>query len=204
MATIILQAVGVGAFLLGTVWLGRRVRRLDGSDSARNLSRVSHLLFWICLMLPGVYGVLSPGLDRYDELLGVPDLPWRSGARPAGLVLLIAGLGLMIASNRALMTRGRGAAAFVLTERVVKDGIYGLSRNPMSLGFYLACVGVGLATGSTTLTVGVLAIVIPVHLFNLRYFEERELDLRLGQPYRAYRRRTPFLIPRLRRRREDG
>ena len=69
----------------------------------------------------------------------------------------------------------------------------------MSLGFYMACVGVGLAAGSTSVTVGALTIIVPVHLFNLRYFEERELVLRFGQPYLAYRMRTPFLIPRLRR-----
>lgn len=202
-ATIILQSLGVATFLLGTVWLGRRVGRSEAKASARRLSRVSHLLFWTCLMLPGMYGVYSPGLSRYDQLFGVPGLPWPAAAGVAGLVLLIGGLGLMIASHRALARRGRGSAAFLLTQQVVAEGIYAHSRNPMSLGFYMACVGVGLAAGSTSVTVGALAIIVPVHLFNLRYFEERELALRFGQPYLAYRMRTPFLIPRLGRHEED-
>jgi protein-S-isoprenylcysteine O-methyltransferase Ste14 len=38
---------------------------------------------------------------------------------------------------------------------------------------------------------------MPVHLFNLIYFEEYELALRLGQPYLGYRERVPLLFPRL-------
>jgi protein-S-isoprenylcysteine O-methyltransferase Ste14 len=155
-------------------------------------------------MLPGLYGVASPGLGRYDELLGVQRLPWPVGTRPAGLVLLIGGVALMIASNRALLGKGRGAAAFLLTEQVVSEGIYAFCRNPMSLGFYMACVGVGLVAGSTAVTVGALLIIVPVHMLNLHYFEERELALRFGQPYLAYRTRTPFLIPRLGRRRRGA
>ena len=72
----------------------------------------------------------------------------------------------------------------------------------MSLGFYMVCVGLGLAVGSTAVTVGSLAIIVPVHMFNLRYFEERELARRFGQPYLDYKARTPFLLPRLGRARE--
>jgi len=58
-------------------------------------------------------------------------------------------------------------------------------------------VGVGLLAGSTALTVGMLLLVIPAHIFNLRYFEETELNLRYGQSYREYTKRVPFLIPNL-------
>jgi protein-S-isoprenylcysteine O-methyltransferase Ste14 len=67
----------------------------------------------------------------------------------------------------------------------------------MSLGFYMACVGVGILTGSLAVTLGALFVITPVHMFNLKYFEERELELRFGQPYRTYRSHTPFLFPRL-------
>lgn len=199
MVTIVVQGIGVLAFLIGSAWLGRRVRRIEGAVPARHLSRVSHLLFWLCLMLPGFVGLLSPGLRHYDELLGVPSLPWRTLSSVTGSVLLAAGIGLMIGANRALVRLGSGTAAFVLTERVVSEGIYRRSRNPMSLGFYAACVGLGLVGGSTAVTVGALAVIVPVHIFNLRYFEERELARRFGQPYLDYSARTPFLLPRLRR-----
>jgi protein-S-isoprenylcysteine O-methyltransferase Ste14 len=38
---------------------------------------------------------------------------------------------------------------------------------------------------------------MPVHVFYLKYFEEFELELRLGPAYRDYKRRVPFLVPKL-------
>jgi protein-S-isoprenylcysteine O-methyltransferase Ste14 len=58
----------------------------------------------------------------------------------------------------------------------------------MSLGFYVACVGIGMTGGSLTVTFGALLIIVPVHLINLKYFGERELELRYGQSYIDYRR----------------
>ena len=66
----------------------------------------------------------------------------------------------------------------------------------MSLGFYLGAVGLGLVVGSTYMTLGALLVVIPVHVFYLKYFEEHELELRLGQSYLEYKQRVPFLLPR--------
>jgi hypothetical protein len=37
---------------------------------------------------------------------------------------------------------------------------------------------------------------IPVHLFYLKYFEEYELELRLGPSYLEYKQQVPFLVPR--------
>ena len=55
----------------------------------------------------------------------------------------------------------------------------------------------GFISGSTLLTLYVLFGVVPAHLFFLRFFEELELELRLGESYKEYKQKTPFLIPRL-------
>jgi protein-S-isoprenylcysteine O-methyltransferase Ste14 len=96
----------------------------------------------------------------------------------------------------ALRRFGEGTNAFWLTQRLVAANIYARSRNPMSLGYYLLCVGIGLIAGSTYVTIGSLLGIVPVHIFNLRYFEEYELALRLGPSYLEYKRSVPFLIPR--------
>jgi protein-S-isoprenylcysteine O-methyltransferase Ste14 len=197
MQIIITQAVGAVVFLAGSIWLGRTTRRLADTDVAERASRISHLLFWVALVLPGMVGLFYPGLAAYDALLGVPRLPYRSLWVGVGLVLLGVGLGLVVVSNRALIKLGKGSAAFLLTEELVADGVYGRSRNPMSLGFYVVCAGVGLIAGSLSVTLGVLLVILPVHIFNLWYFEERELEIRYGRPYVEYKRRVPFLFPRL-------
>ncbi len=68
----------------------------------------------------------------------------------------------------------------------------------MSLGYYLVALAIGLLAGSTYLTFVALLFLIPAHAFNLKFFEELELQLRYGEPYRAYQRRVPFLFPRFR------
>ena len=85
-----------------------------------------------------------------------------------------------------------------IAEAVVGEGIYGRTRNPMSLGFYAACLGIAVMARSLSVTLGVVLIVVPIHVVNLKYFEERELELRYGDSYVEYKRHVPFLIPRFR------
>jgi protein-S-isoprenylcysteine O-methyltransferase Ste14 len=172
MKVIVIQAFGVLVFLVGSILLASIMRRTGNSRVAENASRISHALFWIGLVLPGAIGLFHPGLTAYDELFGIPSLPVRS------------------------IKKGKGTAAFLLTEQLVTDGLYGRTRNPMSLGFYAVCVGLGMIAGSLTVTLGALFIILPVHLINLKYFEERELELRYGYSYVDYKQRVPFLIPR--------
>lgn len=199
MVIILLQVLGVSVFVTGSAWLGHRLRHTADAGAARRASRVSHLLFWACLMAPGVAGIIHPGLRAYDALLGLPPLSPHPAITLCGGLMLLAGVALMVVSSHALAKLGRGAASFLLTARVVSEGVYRWTRNPMSLGFYLAGVGLGLAAGSTAVTLGALLVIVPAHLFNLWYFEERELELRMGPSYAGYRQGTPFLLPRFRR-----
>ena len=203
MGTVFLQVAGAFAFLVGTLVIGARIRRNTTREGAESLSRFSHLMYWSCLVFPGLISFFYPGLTRYDELLGIPPLPFRSGALLVGAFLVVIGTVLLVASNKCLIKVGKGAAAFLLTQRIVSESVYQRTRNPMSLGFYLACIGVGLLAGSTALTLGALLVVIPVPVFNLKFFEEVELDHRYGQTYREYKRRVPFLIPSLTRKKES-
>lgn len=68
----------------------------------------------------------------------------------------------------------------------------------MSLGFYFGCLALGLLAGSKYFTLWLLIEVIPSHIFYLKFFEERELELRFGHPYLEYKKRVPFLIPKIR------
>ncbi|MFC1544206.1 methyltransferase family protein [Gemmatimonadota bacterium] len=199
MQVIVIQAFGVLIFLVGSIRLASTLRRLGNSRVAENASRISHGLFWLTLVLPGTIGLFYPGLTAYDELFGMPSLPVPPIWIAIGVVLLTVGLVLLVSSNRFLIKKGRGAAAFLLTGQLVTDGLYGRTRNPMSLGFYAACVGIGMIAGSLTVTLGVLLIIVPVHVINLKHFEERELEQRYGDSYVDYRQRVPFLIPRFKR-----
>ncbi len=195
MATVALQALGWTAFSMGTLVLGRWLRRNPTKEAAEKSSRVMHLLFWLGFGLPGLIGVFRPGLGRFDRVLGIPSLPARRLARVLGAFLFLIGTYFLVVSNQALRRLGSGALAFQLTNQVADGDIYQHTRNPMSLGSYLQWLGIGLAVGSTYLTLGSLLAAIPAHIFYLKHFEELELELRFGHPYVQYRERVPFLIP---------
>ena len=59
-------------------------------------------------------------------------------------------------------------------------------------GFYLSALALGFVSGSTFITLVVLLGLIPAHIFFLKYFEELELELRFGEPYKEYKQAVPF------------
>lgn len=196
MVALVMGVLGVMAFVLGTVILGVWLRRNPSVAAANQASRVMHFLFFAGLGAPFLVATVYPGLTRLDSVAGLEPLPWRPLTLGLGLILSVPGVYLLGVSNRLLRARGHGANAFRLTKQVVEHEIYGYTRNPMSLGYYLAALGLSLLVGSTVLTLYVLVGLIPAHLFFLSFFEERELELRFGEPYRQYRQAVPFLIPR--------
>jgi protein-S-isoprenylcysteine O-methyltransferase Ste14 len=197
MVTIALQVLGACIFFAGTSVLGRKLRKNSDRDFAERVSRVGHLLIYACLVFPATIGIVYPGLTNFDRIIGINPLPFRKLTLGAGCFLLLAGLFLMFVANQSLKYRGQGAPAFKLTKKLVVGGIHKRMRNPMSLGFYLTCLGISLAAGSTYCTLGSLLVLIPSHLFYLKYFEERELEIRFGETYRAYKKNVPFMIPKL-------
>lgn len=197
MFTIILQALGFLSFTAGTMALGAWLRRSPSKRAAEGASRILHLLFWMGIPVPCGFAVFYPGLTRLDGELGLSPLPRSSVVVAAGTLGLLVGAYLFLASNVALRRFGEGSNAFRLTKRLVVGDIYERMRNPMSLGYYVGSVGIGLLARSTYITLGTFLAAIPAHVFYLKYFEEHELELRMGQPYVAYRQRVPFLFPRL-------
>lgn len=195
MFTIVLQMLGCLTFLTGTIALGAWLRRHPSKRNAEITSRILHFLFWLGVVPAAGLGFFYPGLTHFDRELGLSSLPRHSVLLTVGTLGFLIGAYLIVVSNVALRLLGKGANAFWLTKRLVVGNIYERMRNPMSLGLYLWSVGIGLLVGSTYMTLGALLVVIPVHVFYLKYFEEYELELRMGQPYLECKRRVPFLLP---------
>lgn len=197
MTSLYAGAVGLIAFVLAAITLGFRLRRHPSRRAAEKYSRTMHFLFFAGLGAPFLMAIIHPGLTRLDPLIGLDPLPARPLFVAAGVILGIPGIYLLGISNRLLRALGSGANAFRLTQRVVTADAYRRTRNPMSLGYYLSCVSLAFLSGSSLLTGYVLVGVIPAHLFFLKFFEERELELRLGASYADYKQAVPFLLPRL-------
>ncbi len=200
MVIIYLQVIGCGAFALSAFILGIWLRRHPSKEVAKKITRIMHYVIVVTLIIPMFTGLTTyPGLTHYDELLGIPSLPYPTISLIAGAVMMLIGFGLMMIAPLVLLDRGQGSFLVVLTNKLAAKDIYERTRNPMMLGLYLLCTGTGLFAGSTFFTLWSLLALIPTNVFFLKYFEERELEIRFGEPYREYRQRVPFLIPNFRR-----
>lgn len=148
------------------------------------------------VILPWALVRLGGRLDRA--------LDWPALRRPpvnalAGGLLVLAGWLLGVWTNYLQFTLGRGTPVPVMpTQKLIDRPPYSYCRNPMALGAIVAYLGVSVIMGSPGAALLVL-LGSAVLLTYIKVAEERELVARFGEEYLDYRRRVPFIIPRLRR-----
>ncbi|HLP02629.1 MAG TPA: isoprenylcysteine carboxylmethyltransferase family protein [Opitutaceae bacterium] len=121
--------------------------------------------------------------------------PWAKG------VAVPAGLGFVAWAAFEQWRVGRGTPVQCApTQRLITSGPYARCRNPIEFGAVLYYVGLGTLLGSLFhgLVLGALGLVLGSAFH--RTVEERELEQRFGEAYLRYRQATPFLFPRLGRR----
>lgn len=140
-------------------------------------------------VLPTVLWALGGALDRCFALGPLP-----ASARSLGELVLAAGLLLLLASMGALVARGRGLPISHLPPTLlVVRGLYAHLRHPIYVGYQAAVMGAGLCVlspGRGLLAPLVLWLGIVIYA---RGFEEPRLVARFGEAYRDYARQTPLL-----------
>lgn len=135
-----------------------------------------------------------------DHLLG-RDLGTRWPLIGTGAVLYLGAAWLSALCRRQLRIRIFAGVPELSSRaypgRLLQDGVYGVIRHPRYASVILGTLGFALAvnyTGAYVVEAASLLLLWPVVVL-----EERELAARFGAEYDAYRRRTPALLPRLRR-----
>lgn len=81
--------------------------------------------------------------------------------------------------------------------KLISDGPYAYSRNPMVTGLFLIFWGIGFISNSVTLTFIITPLFVLFNIFELKNIEEPELEKRLGEEYVGYRKKTPMFIPKI-------
>lgn len=128
-----------------------------------------------------------------DSILRSPALP--DFLRWIGIVPLVLGAGGVTWCFALFVRVGRGTPNPTRPpERLVTTGPFAWTRNPIVLSHACASLGVALLVGSLSATVLVLLLGIPVQF--IARIEERSLEARFGDEYRAYRNSVPRWIPR--------
>ena len=147
-------------------------------------------LFFLGLLLMVVVEV---GIDWICGEWGRIRLGWLN--QVLGPVLTIGGIALVIWSVLTQYRVGDGTPApMVATQKLVTQGPYSYTRNPMTLGALFLYSGIAIWMSSGVLII--LSTIIFSTLLTFIYIHEtRELAERFGEEYLEYRKRTPFLIP---------
>ncbi len=135
---------------------------------------------------------------RLDRALGWPALSYPPANAIIGGLMILAGWPFALWSIYVQFTLGRGTPVPVMaTQKLIVGPPYSYCRNPMALGAIVAYLGVSVVAGSPG--AGLLWFLGAVALLTyIRLVEEKEMVARFGEAYLAYRRRVPFIIPRLR------
>ena len=150
------------------------------------------IFFWI--VTPAVIVVGSFTIDQWLHLS-------RFVLTPINLILgiLLIILGWLFANwtVKIQYALGKGTPIpLIATRKLVIQGPYRYCRNPMTLGTIMVYLGVAIWLGS--LSGLALALIYPAGiLIYIKLIEEEELEGRFGSEYVEYKKRTPFLIPRL-------
>jgi protein-S-isoprenylcysteine O-methyltransferase Ste14 len=137
-----------------------------------------------------------------DEALSLPRFPPFPYNLIFGFLVFIVGLSIGIKSTRLLYRLGAGlpwgeARAEDQSSRLVTTGLYHYARNPMVLGYSMLPLGMGLMFQSISMAVMIPSSVLLFNVILVKTREEKRLAARFGDEYLTYKKRTPFLLPRL-------
>jgi protein-S-isoprenylcysteine O-methyltransferase Ste14 len=107
----------------------------------------------------------------------------------AGAALATCGVVIIAMGTRRFLAAGTNIPPTLPTTALVVDGIYRRTRNPLYLGTALIYLGLGVAAGS----LWAIALVVPLlWVINVGVVarEERYLERKFGDAYRAYKARV--------------
>src|SRR2546428_12167077 len=125
-----------------------------------------------------------------EAIMPLPVLLAHSLARYLlGAVLAVGGFVMIAAGTRRFVAAGTNIPPTLPTTALVVDGIYGRTRNPLYLGLILIYLGLGVAAGSLW-AIGLVAPLLWVINVGVVKREERYLERKFGDAYRAYKARV--------------
>jgi protein-S-isoprenylcysteine O-methyltransferase Ste14 len=155
----------------------------------------------VCILIPAT-SVIAYLATRLDTLFG-----WeRFISWPIGLSLFsfLFPLGVFIVwytyGFLAIMGDGSPATHLGGTKNLVTTGIFSVCRHPSIIGKFLGVVGFGFLVGSPFFFFLIIPALTTYSLLAVRFLQEKLCVKLWGEDYLAYRKSTPLILPRLRRR----
>jgi len=133
-----------------------------------------------------------------DRWLNLPQLIYMPWNLIPGLILLAPGAAAVIWTYVQFF-RARGTPVPINPpQKLITSGLYAHSRNPMLMGIFLVFFGIGVLTGSISLTFIFSPLLVLFFYFQVTKVEEKEMELKFGQAYLEYKQSVPRFFPGLR------
>ncbi len=165
-----------------------------GTKRVRLLLTPLFALVFFCIVMFLI--ALSLYLDRF---LGLPEFAPKPFRVIISLPLIMGGAFLWLwCVGKFFKTKGTPAPVNP-PPKLVTDGPYAYSRNPMMTGLFTFVAGIGIFSGSVILTFFMTPLFVLMSILEFKYIEEPELEKRFGKAYTEYREKTPIILPGIRR-----
>ncbi|HWM47200.1 MAG TPA: isoprenylcysteine carboxylmethyltransferase family protein [Xanthobacteraceae bacterium] len=184
--------LAAGTILLGLVF-GIRIgsRALSGgSGAAPTAGAQAPDVAGVVAQPPYIFLAFLAGATVLEALVPLPVAAAYPVARyVAGAALIAAALAIVFAAGARFHAAGTNIPPSLPTTALVVEGVYAWTRNPFYLGAVLVFGGLAVAAGSLW---AVLLLVPFVWVINVGVIarEERYLERRFGDAYRAYKARV--------------
>ncbi len=107
-----------------------------------------------------------------------------------GAALFLFGASFPVRVRRAFDAAGTNIRPDQPTNALVTEGLFAHCRNPVYVGGMTAILGLALALGSDWMVILLVPAALVLH-FGVVLREERYLEGKFGEPYRAYKRSVP-------------
>ena len=104
---------------------------------------------------------------------------------PVGIALTITGIGFIVLARSEFAHYGQPTDPGHPTSKVVKTGVFAISRNPLYLGCVILFFGIGLALNILWILVSLLFSIVICH-YVLIIPEEQYLAAKFGEEYQEY------------------
>lgn len=181
---------GIVNFIYKMATGGKRIRTI--------LTPIFAMLFLLGIILL-IFIALKT--DEFFQLSGPLYYPWSV---IVSVPLIVMGVLLWGWSVMQFLRVGGTPVPINPPPRLVTTGPYAYTRNPMLSGVFLFLFGLGIILESPSLVLFYTPFFVVLNVVYFKFIEEPELERRLGDEYREYKRRTPMLIPHVLRNRKKG
>lgn len=139
--------------------------------------------------------LLIRGIPPLDKTLGFPLFSFGIINFFIGGIMVLIGATYALWSIISQLTRARGTPLpMMATQKLLIDGPFKQSRNPMGFGAIGMYLGMAVVVGSLSSLIMVILFLLLLILW-IKKVEEKELEIRFGQDYVDYKKTTSFMIP---------